>query len=796
MTLINKALLSLTGGVSQQAPALRLTNQGEQQENYSSSLVNGLQTRAPLQYIGAGGNKESAFYAIDRDTNTPYNLIISETGLEITNGKGTKQPVTNAEGALNYLAITTGANPYEAYKVLTLADHTFILNTQRKVQMTNQAYEAWKNQALVFIKQVNYTTTWTLQINNTTLSFGYGGQENDGTVKRYINGTHTGTGGGISSSEVASELAKIATELNKLDGNQFTITQKASTLWIRRNDGQTFTIGLADTRSDTCATLVTQKVQNFDTLPTVAPDGYIARIVGSVASRADDYYVIFNTNADTDFGRGVWEECAEPGDQYAIDPKTMPWKLINNNNGTWDFKPCTWAEKTTGDTDSQPLPSFIGKKLRNIFLYRNRLCLLTEDLLCMSRAAEYENWWNETALSMSDADPIYLSASTERVADLYDFGILNESLIILGEKTQYQLNTGDILSPKTASLTPIASTSYTNATGVVSAGVRLYFGCKTGNSYSASEFGTSSSTGNKEASTITSHIPSYIPFGKQARLCGSDNVSTLLVCTDAEPDTLSVYQYYISGSQKLQAAWHKYTITGTKIKGALFRENILWLHLEKENTGTIICTLDMAEHPQDERSDITLDYGAEHTADTPTTQWTIPAHINPKNAAILRRLPTGLWTHALIQNITGHTLTLRKPETAIYIGEKYKRKYTFSTQYVSTRRTDGSEKVNTSGRWQLQTLKLSHGQSGVFTVTVSPFYLNENQTYKYTHTAIDLKNTNAQTGSITHAEGEYTIPLRGLNTAIKVTIESDAYTSESFISADWQGNFIMKVKNI
>jgi UDP-N-acetylglucosamine enolpyruvyl transferase len=62
--------------------------------------------------------------------------------------------------------------------------------------------------------------------------------------------------------------------------------------------------------------------------------------------------------------------------------------------------------------------------------------------------------------------------------------------------------------------------------------------------------------------------------------------------------------------------------------------------------------------------------------------------------------------------------------------------------------------------------------------------------------AIDLKNTNAQTGSITHAEGEYTIPLRGLNTAIKVTIESDAYTSESFTSADWQGNFIMKVKNI
>lgn len=172
------------------------------------------------------------------------------------------------------------------------------------------------------------------------------------------------------------------------------------------------------------------------------------------------------------------------------------------------------------------------------------------------------------------------------------------------------------------------------------------------------------------------------------------------------------------------------------------------------------------------------------------------SHKPQKCKAILRRLPTGLWTHALIQNITGHTLTLRKPETAIYIGEKYKRKYTFSTQYVSTRRTDGSEKVNTSGRWQLQTLKLSHGQSGVFTVTVSPFYLNENQTYKYTHTRIDLKNTNAQTGSITHAEGEYTIPRADSTQPSKSMIESDAYTSESFISADWQGNYITKVKNI
>lgn len=796
MTLINKALLSLTGGISQQAPMLRLTNQAEDQENYTASLVNGLQTRPPLTYKSKGGDAKGAFYAIDRDNATPYNLIISKAGLTITNSQGAVQAVTYAEGWQSYLYIGHDVNPYTAYKVLTLADHTFVLNTERRTQMLPDTYEYWKNQALIFIKQVNYTTTWTLQINNTTLSFGYGGQENDGTVKRYTNGTQSGTGGGISSSEVATALAQIVTELNKLDGNQFTVTQKASTLWIRRNDNQPFTIGLADTRSDTCSTLVTQKVQDFATLPTVAPDGYIARVVGSVASKADDYYVIFKVNSNTAFGKGIWEECAEPGSAYAIDALTMPWKLVNNNNGTWEFKPSTWEEKITGDLDSQPLPSFIGKKLRNIFLYRNRLCLLTEDLLCMSRAAEYTNWWNETALTMSDADPIYLSASTERVADLYDFGILSDSLVILGEKAQYQLNAGDTLSPKTASLTQIAAGSYTNGTGVLSAGVKLYFGCRTGNNYNVCEFGVSTVTGDKETNPLTSHVPSLIPFNKQLRLTGSDNTNTITVYSDAQPDTLYVYQYYIAGSQKLQSAWHKYIFHGAKIKGAIHRTDILWLHMEKEGAGTIICTLDMAEHPQEYRADIILDYGLEVTTTEPQLTCQIPDYIDPANATILRRLPNGQWTHALIQNINKRDVTLRKAETDLYIGEKYKRSYTFSPQYISNRRPDGSEKVDTTGRWQLQRLTLNHGISGVFTVTVTPKTATEKLTYKYTHTATDLSENRAVTGAYIHSEGAFRIPLRGLNTELTVQIQSDAYTPESFTSADWQGNYITKVKNI
>ena len=785
MTLINKSLLSLTGGVSQQASPLRLASQAEEQLNYSSSLVNSLQTRPPLVYRHQAPQSDGALYAIDRDNTTIYNLLINSTGLSVTDENGNIQIINNAEGASAYLHTPMFSNPYKYFKTLTLADCTYILNTNIKTKMTEDITEPWKNHALVFIKQVNYTTTWSLQIDSQTISFGYGGQDSDGTCTRYINGVSTGAKGAISSTEVAGELAKIPID-------NFTITQKGSVLWIRRTDGMSFKIGTADTRSDTCMTLITSKVQEFSTLPTTAPNGYICRVVGKNASTADDYYVQFKTNAGTDYGKGTWEETSLPGSSYVIDAKTMPWKLTHNADDTWTFAPEEWAQKTTGDLESSPIPSFIGKNLRNILLYRNRMCLLTEDILCMSRAAEYTNWWNETALTLSDSDPIYLSASTEKVADLYDFGTLADSLIILGENTQFQLETVDVLSPKTAALTACASSSYTNATGIVTAGANLYFGNKTGNSFSISEFAVSSVTGNKEANSITSHIPTYIPFGNRVRLSGSDNVRIIAAISDKTPDTIAIYQYYISSSQKLQSAWHKYTFTDTEIKGILFRQNIMWLYLTKQGTTPFIATIDLSEHLQEKTPEPYLDY---LTTLTPSqNQYTIPDYIDPAQIQILGYTADGILAPILGYKLQDRTITLNKPQDNIKIGQKYTRRYTFSTQHISTKKTSGEEKIITAGRWQLQKLKLSHGYSGVYKVTVKRNDGTGENTY--TCTGITVSGQNSLIGTLPLSEGTFEIPLRALNTDITITIHSDCWLPESFTSADWQGNYITKVKTI
>lgn len=842
MSLISKDIANLTGGISQQAAPLRLYNQCEDQINLQPSLVNGLQNRAAVKTIAELDITEGAIYPIDRDDGGRYNLIIRPTGLTVIDESGVKQSVPLGTEALAYLSQNEN-DYYNTYKILTLADHTFILNTEKTARLTSDIYTPWKNQALVFIKQVQASTTWSLTIDGQTVSVGYGGVNNEsGLPHMYMNGSVYQQNVNMSTSAIASRLANgaasgyvVSTDTSYnvsktyyivKDGvftpmargeyewtmahaagvtiyeqstasafPGFTITQSASTLWIRKNDGGAFSIGLSDTRSDTCSYLVTSKVQQFSDLPTVAPDGYICRVAGSIASHADDYYVMFVANQVGAFSKGIWEECAEPGSRCALDPATMPHKLVHNADGTWTFSSVAWAEKETGDNDSVPIPSFIDKKLRNIFLFRNRLCFITEDLLCMSAAADYENFWNETATTLTDADPIFISASTEKVADLYDCGVLDDDLIIFGSHGQYKLNAQDVLSPKTAAVTGIGKNAYAKGTGINASGARLYFGHQNGGYFVVSEFGTSGVTGNKEANSITSHVPCLIPFTKGCRMAGTENTDTIAVISPDTPDTLYMYQYYISGANRLQSAWHKFIITGSTIRGLYFRDNILWLFLVKNGRG-VLATLDMAENTETILQTPVLDFLITQSEAEAKTVWTLPQIITPENAIVLAPTANNVLTPVTITAIDGNTITLAKTVKTIVAGEKIDRKYCFSTPYVATKQRDGTEKTYKTGRWQMHKLNLVCGLTGDFKVLVKPAYDDEAPGYDYQFSGIKMGTKSASLGVAPVTETEYQIPLRGRNIDLNVTIETSSHLPCTFISAQWQGNYITKVKQI
>ena len=100
-------------------------------------------------------------------------------------------------------------------------------------------------------------------------------------------------------------------------------------------------------------------------LPTQCVDGYRVKVSNSDEIDADDYYVKFvSSNTTLGYGPGSWEETVAPNIKYKFDPDTMPHLLTRDANGHFTFAPATYEDRIIGDDNTNPIPSFIGSKLK------------------------------------------------------------------------------------------------------------------------------------------------------------------------------------------------------------------------------------------------------------------------------------------------------------------------------------------------------------------------------------------------------------------------------------------------
>ena len=112
-----------------------------------------------------------------------------------------------------------------------------------------------------------------------------------------------------------------------------------------------------------------------------------------------------------------------------------------------------WGERTVGDEESAPNPSFIDAPINNVFFFRNRLGFLADDNVILSRVSEFFNFFPETVITVIDSDPIDVAASHTKVAILKNAVSMGEQLILFSDQTQFVLaSSSDTLTPSTANV--------------------------------------------------------------------------------------------------------------------------------------------------------------------------------------------------------------------------------------------------------------------------------------------------------------------------------------------------------
>lgn len=297
------------------------------------------------------------------------------------------------------------------------------------------------------------------------------------------------------------------------------------------------------------------EVQSFQKLPDTAANGSIYKITGTDESAFVSYYVRKNG--------GVWDETVAPGLKNAIDATTMPHALVRKSDGTFEFAPFSWANRQVGDETTNPNPTFVGRKIRDVFFHKNRLGFAADEGVIMSRAGDFGNFYRLTTLDLLQDEVIDIAASETKVTKIASAVPFNTGMMLFSDQVQFKVTSGDVFGPATIGLEP--ATQYNMKTSVrpLPLGADVYFVSEDANWAQVHEYYVEKDASYNEAAEITGHVPRYIPAGV-TRIAGSSIYDMIFLLTSAQKRRIYFYKFYwASEKDKAQSAWSYWELGDT-----------------------------------------------------------------------------------------------------------------------------------------------------------------------------------------------------------------------------------------
>lgn len=819
MGIVKDTVSNFIGGVSQQPNKMMFPNQAKKLVNYLLAPIDGLEKRPPSEHSARLMDaltihplehtiiKEDEKYKVIF-TGTDIKVFTLDTGVEksvyygnvyeVTNGTGTYytdvrgakdasvasdtvlytnitlttkpasaptgchytgNPITSIKNSV--LSYITTTEPLKTLQATTLADYTFILNKTVSTALTSDVFvNPHENSALLFVKQGNYSTSHVVTVDGVTKA--------SYSTTSDINTTGTNT---------------IATNLyNGLNTSYPTkVTRQGSCILLKDVAGN---IETQDSNGDRSLYCFYKETDSATDLPTVAPNGFVIKIVGSDASRTDDYYLQFKT-VSGDFGKGSWQECCQPNLKYKLDKTTMPIALVREADGNFSLKQLDWTERGAGDEESAPTPSFVGNTIQEVFTHKARLGFLSVDKSIYSDTQDIFSFFKKTTLTELDTDPIDVGSNSKMVLLKHTLPF-NEELLMFSESAEFTIKGGNVFSNSTADIDLSMEYACSSRCKPINAGSTAFFVQENGNFTKAYEVFVTSTYG-LDAREITEQVPRYLPKNVYKIAGSATNNIAMFLSTD-KTDTIYVYNYYYSSEQKQQSAWSEWVFDGGKILNADFYQNYLYLTIQYAD-GIYSHKVNFSPKQMEDNLNfcfyldrkVYLD-NAVYNATTGQTTFTLPYTPTTGIKAVdLDGFPLD------ITNISDKHITVAGEYTDIVCGYSYSSDWILSSIYLRQVSQNGSVKVK-EGLLMVMDLNLSFNATGYFKAIVTPKYSTQiGSEFEYTGKVVGM--TSATLGKISVSDGTFLIPVVSLNEDVEIEIVNDSYLPSCFLSYEWIGDF-------
>ena len=282
--------------------------------------------------------------------------------------------------------------------------------------------------------------------------------------------------------DVGQIVGGLVTQINSL--TDYKATPIGSTIYIENTANKDFNLQTRGGTANNALTGIKGSVNDISVLPTQCVERVVLKVMNTLDSDADDYYVSFKPSAGDIPGQGAWEETIKPGIATDLNPATMPISMIRQADGTFVVRPLSttfndvlsYASREVGDEDTNPEPSFVGRAITGMFFYFNRLGFLSEDSIILSQPGDYFNFFIGSAIAVSDADPSDMTASSTRPAFLKAAIGTPKGLLLFAENSQFLMGSAEAaFGPATAKISELSNYAYSSDVPPLETGVSVLF---------------------------------------------------------------------------------------------------------------------------------------------------------------------------------------------------------------------------------------------------------------------------------------------------------------------------------
>ncbi len=436
---------NLNQGISQQDAALRFPAQVEDATNIIFDTALGARKRHGSFTKGASSPISNDFkfkmHKIERDDDEEYAVIIGRQAdsvfLEVFDLVNDEFATTNLNGqAAAYLAQN---NPqYDDYRLVTIADTTFIVNTLVNTSLTSTNSVIDNSKMPVLLKRLTLTP---LVFDCQPATF-----ENKSFRQQVMTATMANSTSEIPEVEdtFGLRIARVAAGSNKTTEYKSSVASRmAHTAGAKEVQEAIEGNGIDERRT---------KV-NDQNEPT---EEFVVEPSGKLGMTRDGDGGISPSNQFMTLGKVICTGgplLSEPvkinfSADVAID------RLLEPDSS---LSPEVNVAITRGDDKSDPAPEFLklGLPIRDVTFFQGRLAFASDEFVSFSRTDNVFAYFQETPIAPNAADPIDLQLAANDV-NIVDYCVPYRGSILVFTKSgrQFEIGSNGVFTPDTATVTP------------------------------------------------------------------------------------------------------------------------------------------------------------------------------------------------------------------------------------------------------------------------------------------------------------------------------------------------------